>query len=86
MAESGYPGYEAVNWFGIAVPARTAGDIVARLNTAIGQAVALQEIQQFYENRGADPATSTPEEMRLFLRSEMKKWAAVVSSSGARID
>ncbi len=86
MAESGYPGYEAVNWFGVLAPARTPDDIIRRLNSAIGQTVALPEIQQFYENRGADAMTSTPEEMRAFLQAEVKKWAAVVRSSGARID
>ena len=86
IAESGHPGYEAVNWFGVVAPARTPEEIVLRLNSVIGQTVALPEVQQFYENRGADPRTSTPEEMRIFLRSEMAKWAAVVKSSGARIE
>ena len=86
VAESGFPGYEAVNWFGIAAPARTPGDIVVKLNAAIVQAMALAEVRQFYENRGADQRTSTPEEMQLFLRAEITKWAAVVKSSGARID
>ena len=86
IAESAYPGYEAVNWFGIAAPARTSGDIIMKLNTAIGQAMSLADVRQFYENRGADQRTSTPEEMQLFLRSEITKWAAAVKSSGARID
>ena len=86
IAESGYPGYEAVNWFGIVVPARTPDDVVRKLNGAIRQAVALAEVREFYDNRGADQATSTPEEMRTFLQKETEKWAAVVKKSGARID
>jgi tripartite-type tricarboxylate transporter receptor subunit TctC len=86
IAESGYAGYEAVNWFGLVAPARTPDDIIRRLNAAIRQALALPEVREFYENRGADQATNTPEEMRTFLQRETTKWAAVVKASGARID
>ena len=86
IAESGYAGYEAVNWFGVVAPARTPEESVRKLNAAIKQSVALPDVREFYENRGADPMTGTPEEMRAFLQSEMAKWAAVVRASGARID
>lgn len=86
IAESGYAGYEAVNWFGIVVPAHTPENIVRKLNAAIRESINLPEVRKYYENRGADPKTGTPEEMRAFLRSEIDKWAAVVRASGARID
>ena len=86
IAEWGYPGYEAVNWFGIVVPARTPEDIVRKLNAAIREIVNLADVREYYENRGADSMTSTPEEMRAFLQRETDKWAAVVRASGARID
>jgi tripartite-type tricarboxylate transporter receptor subunit TctC len=86
IAESGYAGYEAVNWFGLVAPARTPDDIVRRLNAAIRQTLALPEVREFYEKRGADQTTNTPEEMRTFLQRETTKWAAVVKASGARID
>jgi tripartite-type tricarboxylate transporter receptor subunit TctC len=86
IAESGYPGYEAVNWFGLVVPVRTPEDIVRKLNAAIRQTLGLAEVREFYEHRGADVRTSTPEEMRAFVQSEMTKWAAVVKTSGAHID
>ena len=86
IAESGYPGYEAVNWFGVVAPARTPEDVVRKLNAAIRQTVGATEVREFYENRGAVTLTSTPEEMRAFLQNEMTKWAAVVKASGARID
>jgi len=86
IAESGYPGYEAVNWFGIVVPARTPEDTIRKLNAAIRESVNLPEVREYYENRGADSITSTPEEMSAFLQGEADKWAAVVRASGARID
>jgi tripartite-type tricarboxylate transporter receptor subunit TctC len=86
LAESGYPGYEAVNWFGIVAPARTADDIVRKLNAAFRETVSLADVREYYENRGASPMTSTPDEMRTYLQKETDKWAAVVRISGARID
>ncbi len=86
IAESGYAGYEAVNWFGVMAPARTPDEIVRRLNAAIRQSVALPEVREHYEGRGADSMTTTPDEMRAFLQSEIGKWAAVVRTSGARVD
>jgi tripartite-type tricarboxylate transporter receptor subunit TctC len=86
VAESGYGGYEAVNWFGIMVPNRTSEEIVRRLNAALKQAIELPDVRAQYELRGTDSMTSTPEEMRIFLQSEVKKWANAVQTSGARID
>jgi tripartite-type tricarboxylate transporter receptor subunit TctC len=86
IAESGYAGYEAVNWFGMVAPARTPDEVVRKLNAAIRQAVNLPEVRGYYENRGAEPITTTPEEMRVFLRSEIDKWAVVARTSGARLD
>ena len=86
IAESGYPGYEAVNWFGVVVPAGTPVPLVGRLNAAIRRVLGLPEVRAFYQQRGAVQVSGTPEAMGAFLRSEMAKWAAVVRASGARID
>ena len=86
IAESGYPGYEAVNWFGVVVPARTPDDIVQKLNAVLRQVVALPDVQRYYESRGSEPKTNSSEEMRTFLKLETEKWAKVVRASGAQID
>jgi tripartite-type tricarboxylate transporter receptor subunit TctC len=86
FAESGYPGYEAVNWFGIVAPAGTPDAIVSRLNAAFKQTIALPEVRAFYDKRGANEIINTPQEMRTFLQSEIKKWAQVVKSAAVKID
>lgn len=86
IAESGYAGYESINWFGMLAPARTSDDIIRRLNAAMVQTVNLRDVREYYESRGAEPMTTTPEAMRTFLRSEIEKWAEVVRISGARVD
>ena len=46
-------------------PARTADDIVRKLNASIRETVSLTEVRDYYENRGAGSMTSTPDEMRV---------------------
>jgi tripartite-type tricarboxylate transporter receptor subunit TctC len=86
IAESGYPGYEAINWFGMVAPTGTPAAVVRRLNEAMRQAVASPELTRYYESRAAQPITDSPAEMRVFLASEIKKWAEVVKRAGAHVD
>jgi tripartite-type tricarboxylate transporter receptor subunit TctC len=86
IAESGFPNYVSTNWYGIAAPTGVPDDIVRRLNTAIIEAVNSAPVREHYTNHGIDLMTTTPEEMRTFLRSEIEKWAKVVKASGARVE
>ena len=86
IAESGFPTYISTNWYGIAAPAGVSEDIVRRLNGAIIDAVNSAPVREHYTNHGIDLMTTTPEEMRAFLRSEIEKWAKVVKASGARVE
>ena len=78
FAESGVPGYEASAWNAIAVPAKTPGPVVARLNKEIHAAVAAPEVRQRLLELGVDPRASTPEVLRAHLVSEIAKWKAVI--------
>ena len=86
IAEGGFPDYNSTNWYGIAAPAGAPDDIVRRLNTASIEAVNSATVREHYTNHGIDAMTTTPEEMRAFLRSEIEKWALVVKASGARVE
>lgn len=86
IAEGGFLDYNSTNWYGISAPAGAPADIVRRLNTAIIEAVNSAPVREHYTNHGIDAMTTTPEEMRTFLRSEIEKWARVVKASGARVD
>lgn len=86
VAESGYPGYEAVNWFGLMAPARTPDDIVRKLNTSVRQVLEQAEMRDQFERRGSNVMRGTPEEMRTFIQAESVKWAEVVRTSRARVD
>lgn len=78
MAET-LAGYEAVNAFGLAVPARTPPEIVARLNGALNDALGSKEVREGFLRAGADPAQpNTPEEFSAFLRARGEMWIALI--------
>jgi tripartite-type tricarboxylate transporter receptor subunit TctC len=86
IAESGLPGFDANNWYGLLAPARTPRAIVMRLNTEVTKALAMPDVKEFLFNQGLDPAPGTPEQFGAYIKSEMAKWAKVVKDSGARAD
>jgi tripartite-type tricarboxylate transporter receptor subunit TctC len=84
--ESGYPGYDIVNWFGFLAPTGTADDIVRKLNRAITTIVESTDIRKRLAVQGAESLTATPEEMRTFIAGEISKWGKVVKATGARVE
>jgi len=86
IAESGFPGFEARAWQGIAGPANLPADIVTQLNAAFAKAMAFPEVHQRLLDGGLDPITGTPEAFAAFIRSEIDKWSRVAKDVGARVD
>jgi len=86
MAESGFPGFDATTWNGFLAPANTPADVVQRLNKAIGQILAMPDVQQRLLVAGAEPAGGTPEQFAALLKSETTAWAAVIERSGVKLD
>ena len=86
VAESGVPGYESISWAGVAVPAGTPKEIVARLNSEIVKIVRAPDIRERFLRDGIEPVGSTPEQFDAHIKSERAKWAKVVKDSGARAD
>jgi tripartite-type tricarboxylate transporter receptor subunit TctC len=86
MMEAGVPGYEAANWFGTVVPAKTPAAIVAKLSQEIARALRLPDVSGRLLVQGMEPTSSTPGEFSAYIRSEMTKWAKVVKASGAKAE
>lgn len=84
--ESGVPGFEAVNWFGLFAPAKTPAPIIRRVNAAVVKAVKSPELQAQFIALGADPVGSSPEEFAAFVKRDLEKYARVVKISGAKLD
>ncbi|HET7160751.1 MAG TPA: tripartite tricarboxylate transporter substrate-binding protein, partial [Burkholderiales bacterium] len=86
VAESGLPGFEALQWFGILAPAGVSNDIIAKLHADIVKAVRLPDARARMTSLGAEVVGSTPAEFAAFQKADAVKWAKVVKASGAKID
>src|SRR5882672_5373156 len=86
IAESGLPGYDSTQWYGVLAPAGTLPAIVARLHGEIVRALRAPEVMQRLAADGAEPVGSSPEEFAAFIRSEIDKWAKVARAAGIRAE
>lgn len=84
IAESGYPGYEAVPWFGLVAPAGTPQPIIDRLHAEAVKALAIPEVRKSMENMGLDVIGGTPAEFTAVIKSEMPYWAKVIKEAGIK--
>ena len=86
IAESGVPGYEANNWWGIVAPAGTPAAIVKRLHAETAAILALPDVQKKFESQGADAVSMTSAEFGKFIRAETAKWAKVVKEADIKAE
>ncbi|HSV57333.1 MAG TPA: tripartite tricarboxylate transporter substrate binding protein [Variovorax sp.] len=86
IAESGYKGFEAVTWFGIAGPAAMPKDAVSKLNGAFNKALQDAEVRKKLEGQGADVLGGTPEQFAKLIQDDIGRWGKVVKDSGAKVD
>jgi tripartite-type tricarboxylate transporter receptor subunit TctC len=87
IAEAGLRGYDITGWFGLLAPAGTPPDVVATLNKEVNKALQQTDVQKrLLEAEGADPVPGSAAEFGQFIGTELRKYAEVVRTSGARID
>jgi tripartite-type tricarboxylate transporter receptor subunit TctC len=86
VAESGFPGFDVKNTFGIFAPAKTPVVIVSRLNVEIRAIVAMQDVKEKRVSSGVDPMSSTPGEHRALMEAEAKMWAKVVRDANITLN
>ena len=86
LAESGFPGFEAVTWYSVVAPARTPRDAIERLNGEILQALGAAQVKERLSVLGFEIVGSPPDVLAAYIKSEIVKWAPVVKASGAKVD
>jgi tripartite-type tricarboxylate transporter receptor subunit TctC len=84
ITESGVPGYEVTNWFGVAAPAKTPRAIVERLNREFVRALNSPELRNRLMGLGAEPVGNTPEQYQAFVQNEIAKWDKVIKAAGIK--
>jgi len=86
IAESGYPGFEALAWNGVMVAANTPKPIVARLNAEIDAILKDPDVVQKMHGFGFDLVGGTPEAFGALIRGEAAQWAPVIKKVGLKVD
>jgi len=86
IAESGYPGFEALAWNGVMVPAGTPKPIIAKLNTEIGAILKDPDVVAKMQAQGFDLVGGTPEEFGALVKGETDRWAPVIKKVGLKVD
>ncbi|MET0744397.1 MAG: tripartite tricarboxylate transporter substrate binding protein [Microvirga sp.] len=84
VAESGFPGFEASQWYGILVPAGAPKAVVDRLNAEIRTAMADPAIAERLSLEGAEVWTNTPAEFHDHIARELARWGDVVKRAGIK--
>ena len=85
-AELGLPDYTVTTWYGVWAPKGTPADVQARIIEELRKAAEAPELKVIWANNGAEFGNLTPAQFGTFVSSEVKRWTAVVKSSGARLE
>jgi tripartite-type tricarboxylate transporter receptor subunit TctC len=86
LQEAGITGYEALQWHGFFVPAKTPAPVVDRLYGEVARALAAPDMVKHLAAEGASAVGSTPAQFAAFFRAEVGKWSEVVRVSGMKFD
>ena len=86
MAESGFPGFEATTWYGLAGPRTMPATMVKRMNEDINRVLRLPDVMEKFETYGAEDGGGSSEKFAEFIRSEGRKWARVVKDANVKMD
>ena len=85
MAESGFPGFEAVPWFGLVAPSGTPKDVLDKLYGETAKALATPDIRKKFDELGLEPVGNTPAEFAAFIKTETPEWAKVIKDAGIKL-
>jgi tripartite-type tricarboxylate transporter receptor subunit TctC len=81
VAEAGFPGVEAVVWWGFLVPAKTPPEIIAKLNKDLDNALQDQKVKDSLHDMGTVIKGGSPDEFRNFIKSETEKWGTIIRAA-----
>lgn len=85
IAESGFPGFEAVAWNGFVAPAGTPSEVVERLGREIDAILKSPDVRPRVEAAGWEVVGGTPRQFAEFMAAERTRWAPVIRRSGAKL-
>jgi tripartite-type tricarboxylate transporter receptor subunit TctC len=86
VAELGYPGFEALIWFGLVGPPGLPVEIVAKVSQALTRAHGEKSVQDAIRALGYEPVPNTPTQFADVIRSDLEKWRKVVREANVKAE
>ncbi len=80
------PGFAAVNWYGMLVPAKTPRPVIDRLHAALLKVTSMPEVRTMLSAQGIEPVVSRPDQFATYMKSESAKWSKVVKDANIKVD
>jgi tripartite-type tricarboxylate transporter receptor subunit TctC len=80
------PGFDVSSWFGFFLPAKTPKEIIAKLNADTNAALAHPSVKPRFDDLGATPQGTNPEQLAAFLKSEIEKWGPVIREAKIKVE
>lgn len=84
LAESGYPGFDTSNWFGLLAPAAVPKAIIDKLNVEIVRILKLPDVAERITSQGGEIVGNSPAEFAAFIAAESAKYAKIIREAGVR--
>jgi len=85
VAESGVPGYEAINWFGLLAPARVSPAITMKVNAEVNRIIQLGDVKERLQSVGADPVGGAASDFASYIRIDTEKWAKLIKDANIEL-
>ena len=86
VAESGYPGFEALSWQGLFAPAGTPSAVLEKLNAELVKAVGAPDMKEYFATQGFFVGGNSPAEFRAFIDREIPKWARIIKAANVTLN
>ncbi len=86
IADSGLPGYDAINWYPLMAPAATPREVITRLNGEVLKALGDTNVRERLVGQGLIPSGGTPEQLAQFIRDDTRRWEPVIAATGVKLD
>ena len=80
------PGFNVTNWFGMAVPAGTPVDRIARIQKSVADALKQPDVLTTLKSLGVDPVGDSPAQFGAYIQQELNRWQKVIAEGNIKLD
>ena len=85
LAESGFPDFEAISWFGLLAPAHTAAPVIAKVHEEVVKIATQADMRERLAQLGLEVAVNSPDEFAAVINADIAKWAKVIKDANIKL-